>query len=116
MCLCVLLGGAGGGSGYSLSHVSVYSGVLRQLLSGECPHISAFSLAPCPVLCFHFNAVTSASLCTSGSEENLVSFYFVLFYYSLAAQKLSSELSTSSVTDSIENKTRVKSLLCIGNY
>lgn len=35
--MCVSVGGVGGGCGYSLSHVSVYSGFLRQLLSGECP-------------------------------------------------------------------------------
>lgn len=36
------LGGVGGASGYSLSHVSVYSRASRQLLSGECSHISTF--------------------------------------------------------------------------
>lgn len=41
VCVCALVQrGVGGGCGYSLSHVSVNGGVLRQLLSGECPDIS----------------------------------------------------------------------------
>ena len=79
--MCVLVGG---GSAHSLSHVSVYRGASRQLLSGECPHISALFFQSLLVLACIFISitVTSASLCTSRSLRGALLLLF--FYYHLA--------------------------------
>lgn len=81
VCVCVLVGG---GSAHSLSHVSVYRGASRQLLSGECPHISAlFFLSLLVLSCIFISIpVTSASLCTSRSLRGALLVLF--FYYHLA--------------------------------
>jgi len=69
--VCVSVGGAGGGSGRSLSHMSVYSGVSRQLPSGECQHISAFCVSLLSLLYFSQCCVTPASLCASISLSRM---------------------------------------------
>lgn len=49
----------------------------RQLLSGECPHISTFAVSPHS---FHFYTVTSASQCAY-SRSGACCLYFVFSFF-----------------------------------